>query len=474
MSKSISPSPFLLVYLHELLSAINLCQGVSPMEAATQSPGKATRIVLTDFKSIPMRSFHITWFSFFLCFFAWFGVAPLMPVIREEFGLNKTQIGNIIIASVSVTIFMRLLLGWICDRYGPRLTYTGLLMLGSLPVMTIGLSTGYESFLLFRLAIGAIGASFVLTQYHTSVMFAPNVVGTANATSAGWGNLGGGVTQITMPLLFTAILSLGIEQSMGWRLAMVIPGIAIFLCGIAYYFLTKDTPEGNFSELKRALPKSSTKQSGGFKEAIADKRVWALFAIYGACFGIELTVLNVAALYFTDNFGLSLTSAGLIASLFGLMNIFARTLGGLFSDKWAVSGGLKGRTRFLILTLVGEGIGLAIFANMTYLPLAIATLILFSLFVQMAEGATFAIVPFINKRALGSVAGIVGAGGNVGAVAAGFLFRMESITMSEAFLFISGAVLVCAALGSYVTFSAEQEQEEEKALHHALMLKNAA
>ena len=40
----------------------------------------------------------------------------------------------------------------------------------------------YESFLLFRLAIGVIGASFVITQYHTSVMFAPNVVGTANAT----------------------------------------------------------------------------------------------------------------------------------------------------------------------------------------------------------------------------------------------------------------------------------------------------
>ena len=59
----------------------------------------------------------------------------------------------------------------------------------------------YTSFLVFRLAIGIIGASFVITQFHTSVMFAPNVVGTANATVGGWGNAGGGVTQSVMPLV---------------------------------------------------------------------------------------------------------------------------------------------------------------------------------------------------------------------------------------------------------------------------------
>ena len=93
----------------------------------------------------------------------------------------------------------------------------------------IGLADSYESFLLFRLAIGCIGAAFVITQYHTSVMFAPNVVGTANATTAGWGNLGGGVTQIVMPLVFAGILVLGFTAGDAWRLAMVIPGIVLFL-----------------------------------------------------------------------------------------------------------------------------------------------------------------------------------------------------------------------------------------------------
>src|SRR5204862_347822 len=143
----------------------------------------------------------------------------------EELHLTKGQIGNIIIASVSITIFARLLIGWLCDRFGPRLTYTALLVFGSIPVMFIGMSNSYESFLLFRLAIGVIGASFVITQFHTSMMFAPNVVGTANATAAGWGNLGGGITQMVMPLLFSGFVSLGVGAWWGWRMAMFVPGV---------------------------------------------------------------------------------------------------------------------------------------------------------------------------------------------------------------------------------------------------------
>ena len=107
----------------------------------------------------------------------------------------------------------RLVVGWLCDRIGPRRAFSGLLMLGSIPVMTIGLANNYETFLLFRLAIGVIGAAFVITQYHTSVMFAPNIVGTANATSAGWGNLGGGVTQMAMPVVLALLVGLGASST---------------------------------------------------------------------------------------------------------------------------------------------------------------------------------------------------------------------------------------------------------------------
>ena len=199
---------------------------------------KATRIRLFNVSTPQMRAFHMAWFAFFLCFFAWFGIAPLMTIIRDEFALTRSQIGWLVIGSVAITVVMRPLMGWLCDRIGPRLSYTWLLVLGSIPVMGIGLAHDFHTFLVCRVLIGAIGASFVITQYHTSVMFAPNVVGTANATTAGWGNLGGGVTQLVMPILlgiltvgaylpFTSIRfmpGLGFSDAVGWRVAMVLAG----------------------------------------------------------------------------------------------------------------------------------------------------------------------------------------------------------------------------------------------------------
>lgn len=428
---------------------------------------KANRIRLFSFNTPQMRAFHFSWFAFHICFFGWFGIAPLMAVVRDDLGLTKTQIGNTIIASVAITIVVRLLIGVLCDRIGPRKAYTWLLCLGSLPVMAIGFADSFESFFLARLAIGAIGASFVITQYHTSIMFAPNVVGTANATSAGWGNLGGGTTQILMPLIFSGLLMLGVNEAFGWRLAMVVPGIVLFITGVCYYLFTQDAPNGNFADLRARgeLPPASG-ESGAtqtFMAAAKDYRVWALFVVYAACFGVELTINNIAAIYFFDNFDLTLATAGMIAGLFGLMNIFARTLGGIFSDLFAKKAGLKGRVRWLFIAMLCEGIALLFFSQMHVLTLAIAIMLVFSLFVQMAEGATFGIVPFINKRALGAVAGIVGAGGNAGAVAAGFLFRSESLSYQQGLFYLGVAVMIASLCVLVVRFSPEVEVEEARA-----------
>ncbi|MBA1148789.1 NarK family nitrate/nitrite MFS transporter [Ectothiorhodospiraceae bacterium WFHF3C12] len=440
---------------------------------------KATKINLFDFNSVQMRTFHLTWLAFHLCFFGWFGVAPLMALIREDLDLTKGEIGWASTASVAVTILVRLIIGPLCDKVGPRRTYGWLLMVGSVPVALVGLANSFESFLFARLCIGAIGASFVITQYHTSVMFAPNVVGTANATTAGWGNLGGGMTQMVMPWVLAAISFFGVSETMGWRLSMIVPGIVLFLFGLVYLRYTQDCPDGDYRELRERgrLQKAENEYSAwnSFKHVCKDYRVWAMFLVYGACFGVELTLYNFAALYFHDTFNLGLAAAGFIAFLFGFMNIFARTLGGVASDLFARSSGLRGRVWWLFIALIGEGLLMMLFSQMTALYLAVAAMVVFSVFVMMAEGATFGLVPFMDKKRLGAVAGIVGAGGNMGAVVwSSTLFTSEALTYAEGFFYLGVIIVAISFLSFAIRFEPATLQAEDEALARSLRGEDAS
>ncbi len=450
---------------------------------------KSTKLSLFDFKNISTRTFWITSISFFLCFFAWFGIVPFMPDVVKDLGLTPDQKWNSIILAVSGTVFARLLIGKLCDKYGPRLCYTWLLMLGAIPVILCGLVQTPTQFLVCRLFIGFIGASFVITQVHTSLMFAPNIVGTANATSAGWGNLGGGANRLGMPLIAAAVVAFGVADGEAWRYSMVIAGIVCFLMGIVYYFFTQDTPKGNFSELKASGEMIVTKKDQvGFLEVLKDYRVWILFVVYAASFGIELTVYGTMDDYLQNTFQLQRVTAGNIVLSFALMNIFARTLGGFFGDKFGKLKGLRGRVLFLSFILTLQGVMLIFFSGATSLVLGVALLILFSLSVQMAEGATFSVVPFINKKAIGSVSGIVGAGGNVGAFLAAMLLKSKSAlaekaaiaaneglseeviksaqsiasssAVSSGYLVIGFVVVVTGIIALTIKFSTEEENEE--------------
>ena len=417
--------------------------------------GKANSIKLFSFNTPQMRAFHLTWVAFFVCFFAWFACAPLMPVIKGEFHLSMGQIADINIAAVAITIIVRLIIGPLCDRFGPRKAYAGLLALGAIPVLGVAMANSYESFLLFRLGIGAVGASFVITQYHTSVMFGPKVVGTANAASAGWGNSGGGVAQATMPLIMGAMVMLGVNETMGWRAALVVPGVLMLIMAVVYYKFTQDCPEGNFTELRAAgIPFEAGGKGGwaSFFEACRNYRAWLLFITYGACFGIELFIHNVAATYYVDHFGLSLKAAGMAAGSFGLLALFARALGGWLSDRAAARGDLNSRVNLLFILMVGEGLGLLWFSQTTNVTLAIIAMLAFGLCTHMACGSTYALVPFVSRKALGGVAGIVGAGGNVGAVLAGFLMKGTG-DVRQTLLILGGAVLVSAICAIGVRFS---------------------
>ncbi len=447
------PPPVSDVPLHEPGEAVQVPVGVptdgdgggdghphKEYDLPVDEQNRAKRIKLWSIKRPHMRAFHFAWSSFFLAFFGWFALAPLQNNIRRNNAWlaegNNFKHQNII--SVAGTIIMRVVIGPFCDRFGPRLAQSLLLGVFSIPLFLVGTARNFVAWTTARFFIGFMGATFVVTQFWTSIMFSGSIVGTANATTAGWGNLGGGVTQAIMPLIRAGVAKAqginpnDINDDKAWRLAVLVPASALVVTSIGLYLLSDDLPEGNYRDLHRTGQKEVTNPFKAMGRAAGNWRVWVLFILYAGCFGIELIMNTNLATYFAGNqgkeaFTLDERLAGTVAALFGLMNIFARSLGGIGSDLLARKLGLRGRLWWFFFTQLMEGVFFVVFSQIKVLGGAIPTLIVFSLFVQMSEGATFGIVPFVDPSSTGAVSGIVGAGGNFGAVAGGFLVNSQSV-----------------------------------------------
>jgi MFS transporter, NNP family, nitrate/nitrite transporter len=409
---------------------------------------KATEIKLCNFSRPHMRAFHCSWFCFFIAFFIWFAIAPLMPEIKTTLGLNKQQIWTSNICSVAGTIFMRFVNGPICDKYGARIPMGFVLIAASIPCAMTGLVTNAANLSVLRFFIGLGGSTFVMCQYWTSRMFTKEVVGTANALVGGWGNLGGGVTQLIMGSVLFPLFKLGMSAEMAWRTVCIVPAVVGVAVGFTILKISDDAPKGNYNEMKKNGTMAEVSAAASFRAGALNFNTWLLFVQYACCFGVELTMNNAAALYFREKFLLTTETAAAIASLFGWMNLFARGVGGFVSDKANARMGMRGRIWWQTICLVCEGIMVLIFAHSNSLGAAIVLMVIFSSFVQAAEGSSYGIVPYINPPATGSIAGIVGAGGNTGAVAFGLGFRQ--LPYYDAFILMGSCIIASGVLSLFI------------------------
>jgi NNP family nitrate/nitrite transporter-like MFS transporter len=161
---------------------------------------------------------------------------------------------------------------------------------------------------------------------------------------------------------------------------------------------------------------------------------------------VELAIHNIVVTYLFDQFHISLSIAGILGSLFGLMNCFARTLGGLSSDMAGKRYGMRGRLWAYWIMQTIEGL-FCIFMGLAKDSLAgtVLIMVVFSIFVQASCGACFGIVPFVSKRSMGVVSGFVGAGGNAGAVIAQQLFFKDQFATYTGLIYM-GIMVLCVTL----------------------------
>lgn len=457
------------------------------------------------FKNREIKALHLTWIAFFICFYVWFNMAPLASsILKSASWLTRDDLRLFAIANVALTIPARILVGMALDRYGPRRVFSVLMVTMAVPTLFFAFGTSREQLFVSRLVLSSVGASFVVGIHMTALWFKPRDIGFAEGFYAGWGNFGSAAAAMTLPTI--ALTMFGGDD--GWRWAVATSGVFMGLYGIFYWFAITDGPTKDTHKKPRkaaALEVSSYRdlillllftlpmigilailvwrvQNTGFIDDITAwicygsigfvivyqlvqvlrvnlpilkkgvpkddrypfKSVAALNTTYFANFGAELAVVSMLPMFFEETWGLSAAMAGLIAASFAFVNLFARPMGGLVSDRF-------GNRRFVMLSyMLGIAIGFALMGMLNSnwpLIIAVAITIGCSFFVQGAEGATFGIIPSIKRRLTGQISGMAGAYGNVGAVF--YLFLFMYVTPSQFFFVIAGGAflswVVCVA-----------------------------
>ncbi|MEN8212782.1 MAG: NarK family nitrate/nitrite MFS transporter [Pseudomonadota bacterium] len=451
------------------------------------------RLNLFDFNQGKIRTLHLTWMAFFVSFMVWFAHAPLMPFIREALALNDQQVKVLLILNVAITIPARILVGMLVDRYGPRILYTGILILGGAISILFALAQDYQQLALLRFLSGFVGAGFVVGIRMISEWFPARQTGIAQGIYGGWGNFGSAGAAMLLPFV-----AANVGGDDGWRYAIIGTGLLSIAFGVLFYWRARNTPKGStyFKPKKMgamevtsggdlilymlmnipmflALGVLTWKLSPAKMGLLSDVasyaiyltlivvylvQVWKIWHVnahvlkepvpqmqrykfkqvaildlaYLVTFGTELAVVSMLALFYVDMFGLDKVWAGVLAGIYPVINLVARPAGGMFSDR-------IGRRRTLIIVFIGIALSFLLLSRVDSgwpVWLVVGATILGGIFSKAGSGAVYAMVPLIQRRMTGQIAGMAGAYGNVGGVV---FLTVNSFVETQMFFLVIGA-----------------------------------
>ena len=446
---------------------------------------------LFTFSQANIRILHYTWFAFFMTFVVWLGLGPMMPFIKEALSLTDQQAKVLLILNVAMTIPARIIVGMLVDRLGPRIMFSSILVLGGMISIAFAWSQSYEQLAILRFLSGFIGAGFVVGIRMIGEWFPARQTGLAQGIYGGWGNFGSAGAALTLPFI-----AANFGGDAGWRYALTFASLAAMAYGVFYYRVVRNTPKGStyFKPKKMGAMEVTTRfdlvlymlmniplflalavltwKLSPENMALIDTatayviygllvliymiQVWKIWQVnahilkepvpemqqykfkqvaildwaYLVTFGTELAVVSMLAMFYVEWFDLPKVTAALMAGIYPVINLFARPGGGWISDK-------IGRKLTLTIVFIGITVSFLIlgFVNKDWSVYGVVALTLVGgIFSKAGSGAVYAMVPLIQRRMTGQIAGMAGAFGNVGAVI--FLTANSLVSYDNFFLFI--------------------------------------
>ncbi len=454
----------------------------------------------------PYRILNLSWFAFFLTFVVWFNYAPFATVIREEFQLSVGQSRTIGLCNLALTIPARIIIGMLLDRFGPRITFSSLLIYAAIPCLAFASAQNFNQLVLSRLAMGIVGAGFVVGIRLVGEWFEPKQIGFAQGIYGGWGNFGSFAAEAVLPTIAvgSAFLYAGHEN---WRFAIAFTGIVSAIYGVIFFLNVQNTPPGKVYQ--------KPARDGGM-EVTSARSFWALMLTNVPLFGAlaliawrlqKVKFLNesvmyglwvfLAALYllqayqafqvnrevvrgektypaedryemsqvfvlelaYAVSFGSELAVVSMLPEFFEHTFNLSHQLAGPVAATYPLmnliarpAGGLIsdkiGSRKWTLTVMIGGlGLGYLMLSRITNglpLPVAVVMTMLCAFFVFGGAGATFGIAPLIKRRVTGQIAGNIGAFGSVGSVlyATAYSLLPQTVAGNRSFFELLGVAAV--------------------------------
>ncbi|MGO4886814.1 MFS transporter [Anaerobacillus sp. MEB173] len=358
---------------------------------------------------------------FDVSFMIWVLLGALGVYLTADFNLTASQVGLIVAIPILAGSFFRIVIGILTDRFGPKKTGIGGMLVTMVP-LAWGWLFGFTVTELYMIGIllGVAGASFAAALPLASRWYPPHLQGLAMGI-AGAGNSG---------TLFATLFGPRIAESLGWNGVFGLALIPLSLVLITYIFLVKEPPN-------QPAPKTIKEYFSVFKE----KDTWYFCLLYSVTFGGFVGLSSFLSYFFVTQYNVSGIRAGEFVTIVVAAGSFLRPVGGMISDK---IGGVR------LLQFLFIGVAICMFGVSLLPPIALVTVFLFvgMGFLGMGNGAIFQLVPQRFQKEIGMVTGIVGAAGGIGGFfLPNILGTLKDLTGTYASGFITFSAIALLALG---------------------------